>query len=95
MTELLQLLAVFLEKYKNRSRGGKREKRNKIDGVFRLENCFQYLSSNSLKVQSIEPTSVAFFNFSNKLSLDVPVKTRTCRSCNVNISSHLAKHCMC
>lgn len=54
------LLAVFLEMCKNRKGGGGREKRNKIDGVFRLENYFQYLSSNSLKVQSIEPSSVDF-----------------------------------
>lgn len=34
-------------------------------------------------------------NFSNKSSLDVPVKTRTCRNCHVNISSHLGKNCVC
>lgn len=60
-----------------------------------LENCFQYLNTNSLNVQSAEATSVGFLTLSNKQSLDVPVRTRTCRRCSVHISSHLAMYCMC
>lgn len=58
-------------------------------------NCFQYLNTNSLNVQSAEATSVDFLTLSNKQSLDVLVRTRTCRSCNVCINSHLAMNCMC
>lgn len=93
MTELMRHLAVFLEMCKNRS-GEKKgeEKQNR----WSIQIGELYLSSNSLKVQSSEPTSVVFLTLViNYLSLDVPVKTRTCRSCNVNISSHLAKNCMC